>query len=816
MRAYIKKKLCELINSLYKAHEEITTLSLATDINQIMDILTECQQAAIAIGENIENTEEDTTAVSLLESYCDDLYELSLHISNRSEVKKRLKWLSHILKKVEDYLNHQIILTYEIVFLPYKASMWDSMESIWMEFIKDSHFNTHVIPIPYYEKKAKSIDQQLCYEGDLLPTNVIIEDYQKVNLEVIHPDVIIFHNPYDQFNKVTSVHPAFYSAKLKEYTDMLIYTPYYVAEGRIPEAHLMFPSYIHADKIIVQGQQAYDQLKETISADKLLMFGSPKIDCVLNYENNKDKLKIPKTWNSIINNRKVILYNTSITSLLQYGEVALDKIEMVLKEFQDRKDVVIWWRPHPLYRSTLIAMKPELVQRYDIIQQDFIANKMGILDTGADLNLAIAISDAYIGEDTSSMATLFDVTKKPMFLLDNKINNYQQLRTSPIYDMYCDKQSKWFIIDEFKVIAKCNFSDRTVEIVKQIPEELYSYSGSYCRFFKREQRIILIPFREDKILEYNLDDDEFTYEKVENSKDNGNFFTAVYYDNALYLAPHCYQGIVRYDLKNRECSYYCDELLNDSNSKYGIGRQYNNKLYFASMESNRMVEFNMDTKSITIHTLSEENRGFYWMDTDGEFFWLIDIDRDNIFRWDCLKNELKHIKLSIKQKIEGLIAGNDYVLLFPELSDDYKLYKLDKKNGSLDMFAHSMKINIESRNEILLSYSYLAKINDYTVLAYRLTDAALLEIDLEKQKYEIIKLELNNIKQLVQDKNFINGIKFNSIHRNMYHESQAFRVGSFVDAISADSIIKEDSHLDIVNDGISCGKKVYDYIKRNI
>ena len=37
-----------------------------------------------------------------------------------------------------------------IVFLPYKASMWDSLESIWKAAFEDKEYcNTYVIPIPY-------------------------------------------------------------------------------------------------------------------------------------------------------------------------------------------------------------------------------------------------------------------------------------------------------------------------------------------------------------------------------------------------------------------------------------------------------------------------------------------------------------------------------------------------------------------------------------------------------------------------------------------------------------------------------------------
>ncbi|MBQ7479431.1 MAG: hypothetical protein IJT01_11160, partial [Selenomonadaceae bacterium] len=38
----------------------------------------------------------------------------------------------------------------DIVFLPYKASMWDSLESVWKAAEEDKeHCNAYVVPIPY-------------------------------------------------------------------------------------------------------------------------------------------------------------------------------------------------------------------------------------------------------------------------------------------------------------------------------------------------------------------------------------------------------------------------------------------------------------------------------------------------------------------------------------------------------------------------------------------------------------------------------------------------------------------------------------------
>ena len=54
------------------------------------------------------------------------------------------------------------------------------------------------------------------------------------------------HNPYDNWNYVTSIDPAFYSWELKKYTDCLVYIPYYSTAGGMSEGQRQCPAYYHA------------------------------------------------------------------------------------------------------------------------------------------------------------------------------------------------------------------------------------------------------------------------------------------------------------------------------------------------------------------------------------------------------------------------------------------------------------------------------------------------------------------------------------------------------------------------------------------
>ena len=309
----------------------------------------------------------------------------------------------------------------EILFLPYKASMWDSLESIWRAAKADVNCNVYVVVIPYCDKNPDASPAGWHFEKDLFPQEVDITDFRDYSLDEHHPDVIYIHNAYDGDNFVTSVDEQFYTAKLKKCTRRLVYVPYFMVGGSWPVMHAHLPAYNNLDYIVVQKKgllvhsvEGDRVLEDFVSASKLLPLGSPKIDRIFLCEKHR---AIPLAWGERIFGKKVFLYNLSISSLLHYGQSALKKMQYVFSCFAKRKDVVLLWRPHPLLEASLQAVHPDLLADYLRIKSDFVKNDMGILDGTPDIDMSVAIADAYIGEASSSVPQLFGVAGKPIFFL---------------------------------------------------------------------------------------------------------------------------------------------------------------------------------------------------------------------------------------------------------------------------------------------------------------------------------------------------------------------------------------------------------------
>lgn len=432
--------LLNLIESIELAHDLIKKQIGIKSGEITLRLLQDCQTSAVHIGSVLEGLDIDSSVpVCLLEEYCEQAYYLS-ETGDNSSSSKYLKKMRSLLYKVKNYIQYDTgAETLEVVFLPYKASMWDSLESIWKVANEDPACIAYVIPIPYFDKSPSGSYQKMYYEGDQFPKEMPITDWRSYNIAKRHPDAIYIHNPYDNCNRVTSIHPDFYSEKLKDYTDMLLYIPYFVSDKKVEAHFCVCPGTLYAHRVIVQSEkirQIYiEEYTKFIRENdcehqfgnpekKFAALGSPKFDKVRSVR--KEDYQLPELWKRLIQKesgeyKKVILYNTTIHSFLKYQNKALKKLISVLNMFKEnRADTVLWWRPHPLLKSTISSMLPHLLAPYERIESDYIIAGWGIYDHSEELYRAITFSDGYLG-DWSSVEILYKETGKPIMILNYEI-----------------------------------------------------------------------------------------------------------------------------------------------------------------------------------------------------------------------------------------------------------------------------------------------------------------------------------------------------------------------------------------------------------
>lgn len=434
MRKKKKQEILEILKTIDAAHETAKRVIDRGSIAEAQDILVQCQQKAIEIGTSIEQLEgEGSRAVSCLEEYCEVAFAAFEELNKADFSANRIyKLLRKQLIKAENSIKNDICVRKEVAFFPYKASMWDSLESVYLAAKSDPECDAYCVPIPYFNLKPDRGLGAMHYEGGEYPKDIEITDWQSYDFENRMPDEIYIHNAYDDFNLVTRIHPRFYSANLKKYTDMLIYIPYFVLGEIEPDNQaaidsmkhfIWLPGVVNADKVIVQSEKMKQiYVNEYLKAaknnglggrhldrkyleSKIIGAGSPKLDRVQRIK--KEDLEIPQEWLEIIRKddgtyKKIIFYNTSIGALLEHDSKMLEKMERVFEIFKEyREDVALLWRPHPLIQSTIQAMRPRLWEKYSEIVEKYRREGWGIYDDSTDIDRAVVISDAYYGDGSS-------------------------------------------------------------------------------------------------------------------------------------------------------------------------------------------------------------------------------------------------------------------------------------------------------------------------------------------------------------------------------------------------------------------------------
>ena len=480
-----KKDLLEIVKQLQDVNEQIDKKGSLIDG---LD-LAECQELAAKLGEFIENkysgedlVESVNTIIHGLEDYCEFIYRMSLaeNLSDVNKLHKLSKKIRLTLVNVSNALKNDLPSDRkQVVFLPYKASMWDSLESIWMEAHKDPEVDDFVIPIPYFDRNPDGTFAEMHYEGDQYPDYVPITDWQKYSIPDEKPDVIFIHNPYDDCNYVTSVHPAFYSRELKKWTECLVYVPYFVLDGTyIGKEMTTAPACFNADYIVCLNEYEEKRYIEDISEclnhksirPKLLPYGSPKFDAMRNLSD--DYVKIPDEWKDVVALKKpeyIVFYNSSVGSLLRAD------VDSYLNSFIDivnvcnQNSILVIWRPHPLMEATLKSMRGSYYEKYKGIKKQFIEKHIGILDETSDMHTVMFLSDIYLG-DISSLMPLYVSTGKPVIIFEevrgraliykNATNNKNNRILKKVCRIIDKEQIEWEmsfslgIIDSGKVIYK--------------------------------------------------------------------------------------------------------------------------------------------------------------------------------------------------------------------------------------------------------------------------------------------------------------------------------------------------------------------------
>lgn len=300
MSRAMRKQMFTLVNLLEQANKTLLVNLMAKHMNEdgVRQLLIDCQETTLTIGNELDFIYgEGTDVVQKLEEYHESLYQLTLVLKHSEKRSIQLKELTNQIKQIRKLLDVQIPDKLEVVFLPYRASMWKFLEHLWTAAKNDKECDTYVVPIPYYNRNPDGAYTKYHYEGDKLPSHVQVTHYENFNLQKRWPDTVFIQNPYDDTDSEISVDPRFYSPELKNIAETLIYVPpllpenFSTEEGDVHEYadSYMAPGILNADMVIVGSEnmkQRYINILAEVFGESARKDWENKIFSIRSYERN--------------------------------------------------------------------------------------------------------------------------------------------------------------------------------------------------------------------------------------------------------------------------------------------------------------------------------------------------------------------------------------------------------------------------------------------------------------------------------------------------------------------------------------------------
>ncbi|NMB42298.1 MAG: hypothetical protein GX996_10260 [Firmicutes bacterium] len=152
MRKFIRDQTIELIDTV----NEGVKYTKNVDSRNSIPVLYDCYIAMKSIFKVLK-TSLSAERLIFYAQIIDNimgLLEQIIKVPSNVELRQNpITEIDYMLAILKKELMSEKEVKLEILFLPYKSSMWDSLESIWRAAKDDPSCDCYVVPIPYYDRK---------------------------------------------------------------------------------------------------------------------------------------------------------------------------------------------------------------------------------------------------------------------------------------------------------------------------------------------------------------------------------------------------------------------------------------------------------------------------------------------------------------------------------------------------------------------------------------------------------------------------------------------------------------------------------------
>ena len=259
------------------------------------------------------------------------------------------------------------------------------------------------------------------------------------------------------------------------------------------------------------------------------------------------------------------------------------------------------------------------------------------------------------------------------------------------YGLYFDNCIKlgdiiWFSAANYNGLYRYNLKNKSTERVTIFPNEEMWQMALYHSMCLYHDSLVFIPHWAKRISIYNTKTEMISQiempDFVVQLCDEPNFLCGVVYRDMLYMIGYKYSGIIKVDLKTKECKiiYEADEWVNVSMEPYfGEVAVEDNYIYIPCQFQNSVLILDMNYDKAEKKRVGKDSNRYCRIVKDGQNFYLIDKNTNNFVSWNVENDIWYETEVCFKEPyFDALIVySKKYIWVISVLSGEICIVEKD-------------------------------------------------------------------------------------------------------------------------------------------
>lgn len=180
----------------------------------------------------------------------------------------------------------------------------------------------------------------------------------------------------------------------------------------------------------------------------------------------------------------------------------------------------------------------------------------------------------------------------------------------------------WFVDAQLDKLCCLNMQTGECDFVAQLPNVGTDIFMLNTRCMKAGEEIFCMPCYGDKIWIYNISNAVFQCVDLSNEKQDKLFIDFCWqYNDKLFSVSRTLGKVIVVDIHEKTVMYYSMNVSSED-TLLSCCVRVDTKIYCTSYKSNRIYQFDMDSKETEINVISDIDEGIATMCFDGDKFWL--------------------------------------------------------------------------------------------------------------------------------------------------------------------------------------------------